>query len=394
MKPRILIFCDYYLPGHKSGGGMWTVVNLVNTFHTEYEFHIVTRNHDGREDKRPYSDVETGAWNAVGNASVFYATGGMITQRRFHRILEEVKPNLVYLNSVFCTLSVKFLALRRRKKIYHVPVVLAPCGELAPAALGLKPLKKRTFLTAARVTGLFRDVIWKASAEAESNEIRDAIGKNTEILVAPDLPPKEILPTFNVAAKPAKHPGSVSLIFVSRITPKKNLLFLLERLKGLEFGDVSLDIVGPAEDAAYWRECQAVIRQLPQNVRVNNVGPLKYEEVLERLIASHFFVLPTLNENFGYVFVEAMAAGCPLVISDRTIWMGLESKGIGWDLSLDDAAAWMNSLNRCISMDGLRYSAMSAAARDFAVNWLNDPSVKRATADVLNHALKRSRAER
>jgi hypothetical protein len=85
MKPRILIFCDYYLPGHKSGGGMWTVVNLVNTFHTEYEFHIVTRNHDGREDKCPYTDVESGAWNAVGNASVFYATGGMITQRRFHQ---------------------------------------------------------------------------------------------------------------------------------------------------------------------------------------------------------------------------------------------------------------------------------------------------------------------
>src|SRR5690606_8026774 len=117
MKPRILIFCDYYLPGHKSGGGMWTVVNLVNRFHEQFEFHIVTRNHDGREDKRPYEEVETGAWNKVGNASVFYVNSKMITQRRFHELIDEVGPDIVYLNSVFCTLVVKFLALRRRKGI-------------------------------------------------------------------------------------------------------------------------------------------------------------------------------------------------------------------------------------------------------------------------------------
>jgi glycosyltransferase involved in cell wall biosynthesis len=36
-----------------------------------------------------------------------------------------------------------------------------------------------------------------------------------------------------------------------------------------------------------------------------------------------FFVLPTIGENFGYVFLEALAAGCPLITSDRTPWTTL-----------------------------------------------------------------------
>ena len=42
MKPKILVFCDFYLPGFKSGGGMWTVVNLVDRFHDRFDFFIVT----------------------------------------------------------------------------------------------------------------------------------------------------------------------------------------------------------------------------------------------------------------------------------------------------------------------------------------------------------------
>ncbi|HSI89411.1 MAG TPA: hypothetical protein VK918_10165, partial [Pyrinomonadaceae bacterium] len=234
MKPRILIFCDFYLPGHKSGGGMWTVVNLVKRFKEQFEFHIVTRNHDGYGDRRPYDDVKTGAWNSVGDASVLYVNSKMITQRRFQEIIDEVGPDVVYLNSVFCTLVVKFLTLRRRRGLYRVPVVLAPCGELSPAALGLKKVKKRTFLGAARAAGLYRTVIWKASAEAEMGEIRKVIGRATTVLVAPDLPPREILPDLDLSNKPEKRVGSVSLICVTRITPMKNLLFLMKTLAKLK----------------------------------------------------------------------------------------------------------------------------------------------------------------
>src|SRR5690606_19890907 len=103
--------------------------------------------------------------------------------------------------------------------------------------LKLKSVKKRTFLGAARAAALYRDVIWKASAEAEADEIRNVFGKGLKVLIAPDLPPREILPNIEVSKKPEKRPGAAKFIFVSRITPKKNLDFLLRSMAALNKGE-------------------------------------------------------------------------------------------------------------------------------------------------------------
>jgi hypothetical protein len=40
------------------------------------------------------------------------------------------------------------------------------------------------------------------------------------------------------------------------------------------------------------------------------------------------FLFPTLGENYGHVISEALASGCPVVISDQTPWRNLEAEGI------------------------------------------------------------------
>lgn len=383
MKPRILVFCDFYLPGFKAGGGMWTVVNLVDRFYDRYDFFVVTRNYDSRDDTEPYTSVRTGEWNSVGNAKVYYATSELINQHNFASLIRDVAPAAVFLNSVFCTLSVKFLMLRRRGRVADLPVILAPCGELSKAALSIRGYKKQTFLKTAGIAGLFRGVLWKASTELEQAEIKSVVGKNTEIMIAPDLPPREILPNFDPTAKARKDPGAVTFCFVSRVVRKKNLHFLLQAMKPLSKGKITLKIVGPLEDEAYWNECREIIETFPVNINVEIVGGVRYEAVLNHLIASHFFVLPTLNENFGYVFVEAMAAGCPLVISDRTIWNEIAEHGAGYALPIDASADWTSKLQECVEMPDTSYRRMSAAAREYSVAWLNDPDVQNATANVL-----------
>ena len=67
IKKKILVFCDFYLPSIKSGGGMWTVVNLVDRFCDRYDFFVVTRNYDSKGDTVPYTSVETDVWNKVGS---------------------------------------------------------------------------------------------------------------------------------------------------------------------------------------------------------------------------------------------------------------------------------------------------------------------------------------
>jgi glycosyltransferase involved in cell wall biosynthesis len=388
-RKKIMIFCDYYLPGFKSGGGMWTVVNLVERFKHEYDFYIVTRNHDGKADRKPYSEVTTGAWNTVGSAQVFYLTWKNLTVGFFATLLREIKPDIVFLNSVFSKPSINFLRTRKRREFSDIPVIVSPCGELNPATLKLKAAKKGLFLKYAKMAGLYRNVLWRASFDLDADEIRSAIGKDVNVLCAPDLPPKSILPDFELSDKPAKSPGSVRFVFVSRLVRKKNLHFLIARLSRFERGEITLEVVGPIEDKEYWKECEAAASGLPDNVTLNVVGPLPYPETLERMRSAHFFVLPTLTENFGYVFIEALACGCPLLISDRTVWNDVAEKGSGWVVPIEDAVRWDEALARCLEMDQAQFNQMAAAARQHATAWLANPDIENASAVLLERASRK-----
>lgn len=369
---------------------MWTVVNLVERFSDRYDFFIVTRNYDGRNDKRPYTEVQTNEWNPIGSAMVYYVPDSGVNRKNLGYLLNDIKPDAVFLNSFFCTLAIKYLLLKKSSRFSQIPTILAPCGELTPAAINLKPLKKKAFIAGAKATGLYDRILWKASFEAEKQEIEQIFGRKAQIMTAPDLPPRSILPDFTFSSKPPKTEGKVQLSFVSRVTRKKNLAFLLEALIGVTTGEIHLDIIGPLEDEHYWAECNRLIAGLSPNIRVNILGAMVNRDVLGHLADAHFFVLPTLGENFGYVFVEAMAAGCPLIISDRTVWEELEEKGLGWNIPLDHVDEWRKVLVDCIEMGENEYRSMSLSARAFAQEWLMDPSVEAATAAVLEKALSNS----
>src|SRR5207248_1130442 len=151
------------------------------------------------------------------------------------------------------------------------PVVVAPRGELASSALGLKWLKKTVYLALARVGGLYRDLIWQASSELEKADIESRFSPPAQVIVAPNLP--AIPPDDQPLGRFDKTPGTLSVVFVSRLVPIKNLAFALRALRGVQ-GRVDFDIYGPKEDLAYWKECEELIRSLPPNVVARYHGPI------------------------------------------------------------------------------------------------------------------------
>ena len=367
---------------------MWTVANLVDRFCDRYEFHIVTRNYDSPGDTEPYTSVKTNEWNDLENCRVYYTSSVNLTKSMCARIVGEVAPDCVFLNSVFGTAAIKFLGARRDGETPEVPIILAPCGELSVGALGSKRQKKRIFLVYAKISGLYRGVNWKASTESEIAEIRTVFGTDLEPLIAPDLTPKTILPDFSIDQKPLKKSGFVRFIFLSRIVPKKNLLYFLKRLNDVGTGDIAINIVGPQEDEMYWNDCLAAINNLPTNIKVSITGSVTYLDGLKQMCESHFFVLPTLNENFGYVFVESLAAGCPILISDQTVWGEVTDRNAGFEIPLANTVEWTETIRRCIDMDSAEYIKMSSLAREYAQEWLADTKIEDATAHVLESALR------
>ena len=92
---------------------------------------------------------------------------------------------------------------------------------------------------------------------------------------------------------------------------------------------VRFSIYGPQEEPAYWAECQRLIAALPTFVEAVYCGSIQHKDVLSIFAKQDLFFFPTRGENFGHVIAEALAVGCPCVVTDETPWTPILEKGAG-----------------------------------------------------------------
>ncbi|MDQ6830247.1 MAG: glycosyltransferase family 4 protein [Gemmatimonadota bacterium] len=375
-RPTILTFMDYYLPGYMAGGPTRTLATIVERFADDFHFRIITHDHD-LGDNTVYEGITQNEWQRVGSADVFYATQKRFWPRLVYRMLREEKYAAVYLNSIFSpALTIPLLFMRRTHMVRPVPVILAPRGELADGALAIRSPKKLAYLALSRALREYDGLIWQASSEYEANDIRRVLGSaaaNAPIIVAPDLA-TPARPSAEVSARESKQSGTLKALYLSRVHRIKNLGAALQALTRLtDAGTISLDIYGPWSDVPYWAQCEEIIATMPPNVTVRAHGPIPPEQVPSIMAQYDVFVLPTNGENFGHVILEAMSAGCPVLISDRTAFRGLESTGAGWDLPLEKPEQWVERLRELVAMDEPTHAAMRGAARAYGARHHEDP---------------------
>lgn len=385
-KKTVLIIADYYLPGYKSGGTTRTIVNMVERLQKYFDFKILTRDHDGPEDKTQYKNVKVNDWNDLKNSKVFYLSKEYRKLNKIGKLISDIDPDCIYVNSCFSTLTIMVLLLKKLDKIKNYPLIIAPEGELDKGALSLKSFKKKTYLRLTNLIGLYQNIVWKAAGSQEIEDVKILQKKGDEVFLAPNMPPYQMFVEYEQEKKSVKMKNSVNFVFLSRFSKKKNFNWFLETIKK-SAGNIFIDVYAPIEDEEYWEKCQKIIAELPANVHVKYKGELKYEKVIETLFKYHFFVLPTLGENFGHVFLEALAAGCPVLTSDRTPWKNLNEKNIGWDLPLEHSALWQDIVSKCVEMGNEEYEKMSADSRKYAEDWLSDIRQETATKKVLDFVL-------
>lgn len=379
---KILVFSAYYLPGYKGGGPIRCIENTVKALENDFEFSIVTSDRD-LGDKTKYQGIENDKWTQLNGTEIYYSKPGLLSLFSLIKTLKNKDFDLFYFNSFF---SWKFtilpLILIKMRLLRNKSIVLAPRGEFSDGALNLKSNKKKLFIKLSRILGLYKNILWQASSNFEVQDIENQIGKYVEVKVAPEIPSyiEDVFQNkrFN------KNVGEVRLIFLSRISPKKNLIGALELLRKVK-GRVIFSIFGPIEDKVYWGKCQNIISGMPNNIKVIYEGSIDHNSVYKRLAENHFFFLPTHGENFGYVIIEALTVGCPVIISDQTPWRSLEEKGCGWDLSLDSQNEIISILERCVGMDKIQYEIMSTKAYDYGKQYLNNDETIKKTQTLFNH---------
>ena len=206
----------------------------------------------------------------------------------------------------------------------HAKLVTSPHGTLSEWALSHHRWRKKIFWPLQKRVLEYADLI-HATCEDEYNDIR-WLGLRAPVAIVPngiDLP--DLVPRSVLGGE-----GQRTLLFLSRVHPKKGIELLLDAWAVLESRHPQwrLRIVGPGDpDYLAALHAQAMRNGLR---RVAFEGPLYGDDKAAAYRNADLFVLPTHSENFGMVVAEALAQECPAIVSHGAPWSGLDSEGCGW----------------------------------------------------------------
>ncbi len=377
---NILVFSAFYLPGYKGGGPIKTIKNLFDQVEKEVSFKLVTSDRD-LGDTSAYSSVHCGTWNKLGKVEVFYAQPKLLGCKQMIKILCNKNYDIVYLNSFF-SIRFSFFPLLVAK-ILHKKIILGPRGEFSQGALSLKSQKKRAFIGFCKLLRLHDGIVFQASSAYEAEDIRGILGSKVDIHIAEDIGAQEFAEALPVCIS-----AILKTIFVSRISPMKNLLAALNMLQAVK-EPVLYHIYGPIEDEEYWAECEAVIKNLPAHIQVEHKGELTPDQVVQTMSTYDFFFMPTKGENYGHVIAEALCAGLPILIADTTPWRNLQEQGIGWDLPLNDPDAFSTTIDQLALMPAEQHLQMRETVLAWAKNKFSQRDAVEANIAMFRHAYEK-----
>jgi glycosyltransferase involved in cell wall biosynthesis len=363
MKQRILLFADWFEPGYKAGGPIRSCVHFVRQMQADYDIYIFTSDRD--LNSPPYENIEFNKWIRYNEGvEIFYCTPDLLSWKNIRAQINYINPGFIYLNSMFSRYFTIYPLLMAKGGGVKATMVLSPRGMLKSSALAFKESKKKIYLNLFRWLGLHRLVRFHATDTTELEDIRNVFGNKVNVELAP-----------NFSGTVSEYPGSIpkaekelSVIFVGRIHPIKNLDYLLNSLRGVN-GAVSLTIVGNEEDEDYLSRCKEIIRSYPANVQVQLAGEIPNHLLPAVIHKHHIFALPTRGENFGHAIFEALVAGKPVLVSDQTPWRNLESAKAGWDISLEEKTRFTEVLQKAISFNQEQYNEWSKAAWQYVKNF-------------------------
>ena len=199
-----------------------------------------------------------------------------------------------------------------------------------------------------------------------ANLARKAYGK--ELTIIPN--------GINLVGRPEAPGQSIAptrLIFVGRLNPQKNLLFLAKVLSGIRDLHWECDIVGDGEERA---RLVKAFREAGVSERVRFHGWLDPGDVENKLRAAEIFLLPSKVEGLSVAALEAAKFGLVLIGSDiPSLRESIIAGKNGCLLPITDSDLWSDTIRELLNKPEKRLEMRRQSwehAREFDLERIGD----------------------
>lgn len=257
-------------------------------------------------------------------------------------------------------------AAARAARRAGVPYVVAPRGMLEKSLIRRKNRAMKSLLMAAfgrrMLEGAAGLHMTSPRESAQAAAFGFALPPVYEVPNGVDLIPTPVAPEGISPAVVALINGPPFLLFIGRISWKKGLDRLIAALP--QVPGIRLVMAGNDEEG-YLPTLKSQAAALGMSDRIEYCGPVRVAEKAALLSHAMVLVLPSYSENFGNVVLEAMVAGCPVVVTPEVGLADLvRTSGAGW--VIDGAPAPLGAGLANLVADSQLRETMGARGRSAA----------------------------
>lgn len=311
----ILHVVPSYIPAYRYGGPIRSVHGLCKGLaRLGHEVHVYTTNVDGEKD----SEVPLGVPVEIDGVKVWYFASKRL--RRLYRAPEMKRAlvrhlkdfDIVHLHSVF--LWPTWTAARTARRV-GVPYIVSPRGMLVKDLIKRKNrLIKSLWISLIEKTNLENAAAIHVTSKIEAEEAACFGFRLPKIVTIANGVDAATWDYSKSAVSPRilEITRTPFLLFLGRINWKKGLDRLIPALSHI--ADIPLVIAGNDEEN-YTPELKRLSNTHEVEDRLIFTGPVYGDDKAALLQLAAALILPSYSENFGIVVLEAMAMGCPVVVT-------------------------------------------------------------------------------
>jgi len=257
------------------------------------------------------------------------------------------------------------------------PWVLSTHGMLDDWCMEQRGLKKRIYLATYGKKLVHGASTILTTAEEEKRQASRWLPQDNVVAIPliVDLEPYTNVPNPAIAEETFGSFPNKSVLFLSRVHPKKSIETLIETASILtEHDETPTFLIAGTGEQQYIDSLQKQVDQLGLTEQFKFLGMVVGDTKLSLFAHVDVFALPTQQENFGLVYPEAMLCETPVITTKGTdIWRELESSG-GALIVDRNATSFADAILSVLSDDAKR-DEMGKAARRHILKWLDTGKV-------------------